>query len=156
MIAEPLSRPILTQVESSADSLVVVAEFPGHHPDQLFAYWTVPALLCRWWPQWAATEPRPGGAYHLAWPAMNWHLRGHYTVFRPGRGLFFTWQWDHELSDTSLRRVQVIFRPLSSGTRLTLIHDPYYPGEAEEETRMHHLDGWHHFLRRLQDQPPSP
>jgi uncharacterized protein YndB with AHSA1/START domain len=149
MVAEVASRTIVAQVESSADTLVVVAEFPHLTPDELFAYWTEPLLLCRWWPLWAHTEPEEGGAYHLAWPARDWHLRGRYTAFRPGRGLTFTWRWDHEGPGAIERWVQVILRPSAGGTRQTILHGPYGANTAEQDVRRSHFEGWHYFLGRL-------
>jgi uncharacterized protein YndB with AHSA1/START domain len=131
--------------------LVVSAEYSLTPPERTFAYWTQPDLLVRWWPQTAETDAQVGGHYYFAWPAMDWHLRGRYTVVEPGRRLAFTWRWDGEPSE-HIKDVEIRFEPLSSGgTRLTVTHGPYDDSTEGRETRQGHLDGWRHFLPRLSD-----
>ena len=141
----------VAQLPSGPDQLVLTIVLPHLDPAAAFACWTEPEGICRWWPQAAAITPAPGGAYHLSWPAMNWHLRGHYTIFDPGRALTFTWRWDHDPPDHPERTVTLVFAPHpAGGTRLTLIHGPYTTMPADQEERIeHHLTGWQHFLPRL-------
>jgi uncharacterized protein YndB with AHSA1/START domain len=141
----------VAQLPSGPDRLVLTIVLPHLDPAAAFACWTEPERICRWWSQAAAITPAPGGAYHLSWPAMNWHLRGHYTIFDPGRALTFTWRWDHDPPDHPERTVTLVFAPHpAGGTRLTLIHGPYTTMPADQEERIeHHLTGWQHFLPRL-------
>lgn len=141
----------ISQVPSGSDVLVVEADFPAVAARTLFDYWTQPELLRQWWPQEAEIEPEAGGAYHLSWPQMNWHLRGRYTVFAPGERLGFTWQWDDSAQEAGEREVVVIFEPMApDGTRLRLTHGRYAETPEEQELRIeHHLAGWKHFLARL-------
>ena len=140
------------QAPSPFDRLAVVAELPHISPARTFDYWTAPDLLCRWWPQEAEIHPYLGGMYHLSWPQMNWHLRGRYLSFVPGKQLAFTWKWDHDEENAPLREVSILFEPLSAdSTRLTLTHGPYTDSEDDQDVRIyHHLEGWMHFLPRLQ------
>lgn len=113
----------VTELPTDRDKLVMVAEFACISPSALFNYWVVPELLQRWWPPEAEIEPGTGGAYHLFWARMNWHLRGSYSVFDPGRALAFTWQWDHY---PVVKNVVVAFDLLNEdSTRMTLMHSPY-------------------------------
>ena len=81
---------------------------------------------------------------------MNWHLRGHYTAWEPGKRLAFTWAWDHEPATTPTT-VDITFAPNPvGGTRLTLRYGPYAPTPAGATERQGHLEGWTHFLTRLQ------
>lgn len=143
---------ILTQLPSSPEILLIEAGFPSITPDTLFRYWTEPALLTQWWPQEAEVEPRVEGAYHLIWPAMDRHLRGHYTTFEPGKKLVFSWRWDHDTPELSTREVELVFMPLpTGGTRLQLTHGRYLNTPIDQEIRIeHHLAGWQHFLPRLE------
>jgi uncharacterized protein YndB with AHSA1/START domain len=141
----------VAQLPSGPDQLVLTIVLPTLDPAAAFACWTDAERICRWWPQEAAITPAQGGDYHLAWPAMNWHLRGHYTSFDPGRALAFTWRWDHDPPDHPERTVTVTFAThLGGATRLTLTHGTYTTAPADQEERIeHHLAGWQHFLPLL-------
>lgn len=142
----------ITQVPSTNDKLVIVGEILAFPPDLLFEYWTKPDRIVKWWPTDAEIEPKLGGAYHLSWPQMNWHLRGHYMVFEPGKALTFTWRWDHDLDNSAGSEVTVTFELLpNGGTRMTIIQSPYSDSAEDQEMRIeHHLAGWEHFIRKLQ------
>ncbi|HUY76299.1 MAG TPA: SRPBCC domain-containing protein [Ktedonobacterales bacterium] len=153
---------------SGDETLGVTTVVPGCPPVRVFDYWTIPALLCQWWPQHAVVEARVGGGYTLMWPQMDWRLRGRYTIFSPGHSLAFTWAWDHDQADAAPRLVTVEFAPTTTaddaddaddadateatlGTRLTLTHGPYVGTPSDQELRIeHHLAGWRHFLPALQ------
>ncbi|GAC1457317.1 MAG: hypothetical protein PVSMB4_17250 [Ktedonobacterales bacterium] len=146
----------LAHVPTGEDRLSLIATFPRFAPGTLFDYWSVPALLQRWWPQEATIDRRVGGTYHLSWPAMDWHLRGTYTDVRRGEGLAFTWHWDHE-ADAPVTTVALKITPLApEGSQLVLIHGEFAASEVGQRTRQEHLEGWMHFLARLQSvQPPA-
>lgn len=148
-IVENATRAASYAVGEEAHLLSLTYDFPEVGPARLFAFWTRPELLCRWWPREAATDPRVGGEYRLSWPGMGWVLRGRYTEVRPGVSLGFTWRWEHEPDDVT-RDVAISFAPLGRrGTRLTLVHGPYADGPNEAALRQSHLDGWTHFLAQL-------
>jgi uncharacterized protein YndB with AHSA1/START domain len=139
----------ITQLPTGPDTLTVAAMYERSSPDELFAYWTTPALLSQWWPEQAHTDPRTGRSYDFVWPKMGWHLRGEYTAVEPSRRLVFTWRWDHE-PDTPTRTVEVLFDPVGDlGTQITVTHGTY--AEADFEERDGHLEGWTYFLTRLRD-----
>ena len=142
----------ITQIPSSSDKLVIVAEFDKLAPREVYDHWVKPKLLCAWWPQEAEIDARVGGAYHLSWPRMNWHLRGHYTCFEPGEQLAFPWKWDHDEEGTAVREVMLVFESLADrGTKLVLTHGPYTDSTEDQAVRIeHHLAGWQHFIPRLQ------
>ena len=140
----------IEELDAGHEWLRVAADLPSVGTEGLWRAWTDPDELARWWSQEAELDLRVGGAYHLGWPAMGWHLRGEYTeVARPER-LAFTWAWDHE-PDAPVRTVAIDFQPFvdGSGTRMVITHGPYGPGREEAEDRQSHLDGWRHFLERL-------
>jgi uncharacterized protein YndB with AHSA1/START domain len=94
-------------------------------------------------------EPRVGGRYRLLWPAMGWELFGHYATFEPGERLAFTWEWTHE-PELPARLVDITFEPHGDGCRVTVTHGSYGHTAVEKEDRQSHIDGWFHFLGRLQ------
>ncbi len=139
----------VTQIPSANDTLVISAQFPTCSAGKLFEYWIEPHLLRQWWPPVAEVEPRVGGAYHLSWPEMKWHLRGCYTAFEPGLKLAFTWQWEHHAFQED---VVVTFEPLGEqGTTMTIVHGPYDNSKQSQEDRQSHLDGWLYFVAKLQE-----
>ncbi len=121
----------VTEFPSGLDKAVVTATFPNCSPDSLFAYWVTPQLLTQWWPPEAEIEACLNGSYHYYWPQMQWHLRGHFTEFEPGRKLAFTWCWDHYPHTT---HVVVDFASLAeNGTHLTVMHGPYSDSGEDQE-----------------------
>ncbi len=112
-------EPTVRQVTGPASKVQFEAEFPMAAPSRLFDYLTQPDLLIQWWPQAADVEPRVGGRYQLAWPAMEWVLSGEYSEFAPGRRLAFSWQWAHQ-PELPVRQVTIAFTPAGAGTRLLL------------------------------------
>jgi uncharacterized protein YndB with AHSA1/START domain len=141
--------PDVQILPSPPDHVLIQADFSNTTPQQVFEYFIKPDLLSKWWPQQAEVDARPSGAYHLSWPGMNWHLRGVYREFVPGEKLTFTWKWDHE-PQLPERTVEVIFAPISEGTRVTIRHGTYDSSPADKDDRQSHIDGWIHFLAQLQ------
>ena len=141
------------QLPSDLTTLIFETRFPDTNTQKVFNYWTQPTLLQKWWPQEAEIEPHTGGQYHLSWPKMNWHLRGHYTSFEPGERLTFTWRWDDEVEGSYETVVDVTLESNTNGeTRMLLTHGPYAETPEEQNLRLEqHLTGWLHFLPRLQE-----
>lgn len=129
------------------------ATFPSLSPAVLFDYFTVPERLMQWWPQAAEVEPRAGGRYRLLWPAMDWELFGHYRVYERAQRLAFSWQWKHE-PNLPMREVDITFAPEGDGSRLAITHGTYTDSEVDQGDRQSHIDGWQHFLSRLQELVP--
>ena len=138
----------VAHIPSTLDKAIVVGMFPTCSPDRLFDYWITPPLLTQWWPPEAEIEPYIHSSYHFTWPQMQWHLRGHFTAFDPGRKLTFTWQWDHYPHTTN---VIVDFEPLANGdTKLTVTHGDYSDSKEDQEARQGHIEGWLYFMGKLQ------
>jgi uncharacterized protein YndB with AHSA1/START domain len=140
---------MLEQIPTPDDKVVIEATYAGVKPEELFRYLVEPQLLTQWWPPQAETDPQMGGAYHLQWPNMDWHLRGHYNLYEPPHRLGFTWQWDHE-PEIPTRHVSMDIDPHDGGTKLTVTHGFYNASPRDREERQGHIDGWTHFLGRLQ------
>ena len=144
---------VVMQLPSGNEILVVKVELPSSTPETVFDYWTRPSLIEQWWPPHAEVQPEVGGTYHFSWPTRNWHLRGVYTSFEPGKKLAFTWRWDHDPDDVMEREVAIVLEPLvNGGTSLVLTHGSYANTKADQELRVdQHLIGWSHFMPILQD-----
>ncbi len=145
------NQPRLVQVETASDRIAILAEFPHTSPEKLFEFWTKPELLKKWWPPVVELQAGSGGAYHFSWPSQNWHLRGRFTDFEKGKSLALSWKWDHESFEPTVVRLK--FEPTGNGgTKLTLHHGDYASSAEGKKTRDEHVEGWMHFLHRLQTQ----
>ncbi len=141
---------VVMQLPSETDRLIVSIDLAVLDCASAFACWVDPHLLMQWWPPQAEVAPHVGGRYHLAWPKMDQHLRGVYTVFDLPHQLTFTWKWDHDPETTLPIEVNLTFEPITTGTRLTLVQGLYGPSKSDQQLRIeHHLAGWSHFLPRL-------
>ena len=117
-------------------------------PERLFALWTEPAELAKWWGpegyttpgcamdvraggRWRTTMRRPDGTEHT--------VSGIYRTIDPPRRVVFTWGWD---DDAGLRghetEVTVTFEPVPGGTRMVLTQHAF----ADKDGRDRHAHGW--------------
>src|SRR4051794_14517144 len=119
----------------SDESLVQLTRVLRAPPAKVFAAWTEPALLERWWTGvggWveakAEVDLRLGGRYHLSMRDERGALHGvvgTYTQIAPAERLGFTWTWENDPpvmhgSEGSL--VDLALREEADGTRLSLTH----------------------------------
>jgi uncharacterized protein YndB with AHSA1/START domain len=138
-----------TQLPNAADRMVVTADLLHLSPRAAFSCFTQPEQLARWWPPSAEVDPRLDGRFRMMWPSMGWELFGQFTAFEPDNHLAFTWQWVHR-PELPGRVVEVVFAPAGDGCRVTVTHGAYGNSEVEQADRQSHVDGWLHFLGRLQ------
>ncbi len=134
-------------VPTSADRLIVCEEFDGVSPAELFRYWIEPELLCSWWPAVATVEPVVGGVYRLEWPKIGMTLYGSVLALSPGEHFAFSWTWTAECEWLPLR-VDIWFAATETGTKIGVEHGPFGPDDAKDRADI--LDGWTHFLGKLQ------
>lgn len=134
---------------ASLDHILLRGEFPGFTPLLLFEHWTTPVLITKWWAEAAEIDPRPEGKYRLSFNGGKQHLRGKYTDVQPGEALAFTWKWEHEPAMPE-REVVLNFTAQDKGALLTLWQGTYGATEPELQERQSHVEGWQHFLNRLE------
>jgi uncharacterized protein YndB with AHSA1/START domain len=117
-------------------------------PEVLFALWTEPAQLLRWWAPDGyettvhALDTQPGGRWRTTLhrsgsPALA--LSGVYRVVEPPNRLAFSWAWE----DSSGARgheteVTVTFEATPGGTRLVLMQARFESRQARDG----HNNGW--------------
>jgi uncharacterized protein YndB with AHSA1/START domain len=105
--------------------------------DRVFAYFTDPDLLARWFcpnpelPTSCDLDVRPGGAWRIV--MGDWVVGGSYVEVEPPHRLVFTFDWDHD--DDPPTTVTVEITPTVDGTRLVLAHE-----EADDDGG--HEEGW--------------
>jgi uncharacterized protein YndB with AHSA1/START domain len=133
-----------------------IKRFINAPPDRVYAAWTDPAQLKRWFgPESVEThdfvaDVRVGGKYR--WDLSNAEgekmtARGEYRELQPGRKIVFTWQWDDD--ETWENHISIVTVELSGrdgGTELRLIHEQL-PNEASRDG---HTGGWNSALNKLE------
>ncbi|MGQ0573343.1 MAG: SRPBCC family protein [Pseudonocardia sp.] len=128
-------------------------------PERVFAAWTEPEVLRRWWaagPDWSCTsvetDVRVGGRYRLAMtgPGTGEHVvGGEYLEVQPPHRLVYTWAWegaDAAGGGPPTTLVAVEFRPEAGGGTTVVVTHTGFPGPAERDQ---HATGWAACLANL-------
>jgi glutathione S-transferase len=124
-------------------------------PEPLFALWTEPAQLVKWWapegyqPSVDVLDPRSAGRWRVTMCKADGHEVATSGVFRivdPPHRLSFTWAWEdasgirgHETE------VTVTFEAAPGGTRLVLVQQRFDAKVARDG----HRSGWSAALDRM-------
>jgi uncharacterized protein YndB with AHSA1/START domain len=124
-------------------------------PERVFAAWTEPQLLKRWWGPVGSTivaaevDLRVGGRYRLGIQQPSapepYFVSGAYQVIEPPHKLVFTWRWENPAMDIGDSLVSLEFRPKGKKTQLQLTHERL----PTPETRLRHQEGWLSILENL-------
>ncbi len=119
-------------------------------PERLYAAWTEPAILNRWFcpnpdvPLEVTADVVVGGAYRVDMGDGRYVAEGVYTALEPGRLVELTWRWTTE-DGAPTSRVRVELTPDGAGTRLVLTHTDL----ADADDVAGHREGWELQLGRL-------
>jgi uncharacterized protein YndB with AHSA1/START domain len=121
--------------------------------EKVFAAWTEPAALKRWWGPGPVSCPeahvdlREGGTYRLANllvdGSITW-ISGRFERIRVPEELVYTWNVSTVPGEPTL--VRVLFLPHPDGTELVLTHERF----ALETVRDMHLQGWGACIDKLE------
>jgi uncharacterized protein YndB with AHSA1/START domain len=124
-------------------------------PEVLFALWTEPAQLLRWWapegyePSVHSLDTRPGGGWRITLRRPDGGviaMSGVYRVVEPPRRLAFTWAWEDENGARGHETdVTVSFEATPGGTRLMLLQQRF----ESKHARDNHNVGWSSCFDRL-------
>jgi len=139
----------------AADRVLRLERLIAATPERLFALWTDPEQLVKWWgpdgyqvPDYAL-DVRPGGRWRTTVHAADGAIKtvsGVYRAIEKPRRLVFTWAWH---GDDGARghetEITVTFEPVPGGTRLTLVQRAF----EGKEVRDRHVWGWSSSLDRL-------
>lgn len=121
-------------------------------PERLFAAWTRPDQLRKWWGppgghcEDAQLDVRVAGAYRLDNRTANGELitiSGTFTEVNPPATIAYTWQVDPGPAHREF--VTVSFTACDGGTNVVIRHDQI----ADDATRREHARGWDSCLDRL-------
>lgn len=117
----------------------------GAPPAEVFAAWTDPDLLGRWFApgemsaRVSELDARPGGRFRVEMhhPSGVVHtVAGAYREVQPNQRLVFTWAWEGEAAPETT--VTVELRPVGDGTELVLTHEGFPTRDLAEQ----HTHGW--------------
>ncbi|MFP3464590.1 SRPBCC family protein [Leifsonia sp. SIMBA_070] len=138
--------------EREATSSVAIRHHFDAAPGVVWAAWTEPRLVRRWWGSdpggqvtSLALDVCPGGEFTISFedPGGEQHTSfGEYLVVEPLAELVFTWSWASEPGNTS--RVSVLFRPTGSGTEMRFVH-----GDLRGESQHDYEPGWRRTFSKL-------
>ena len=140
------------QLAETKPSLVIRRRIAAS-PQKIFAAWTQPEKIMRWWGTKdattlrAETDLKPGGRYAVGFrtPDGEEHnVGGVYREIVPDRKLVFTWAWRSTPERESL--VTILIEPDGAGAWLTLRHEQFFDMTA----RNNHEGGWNSSLDRLE------
>jgi uncharacterized protein YndB with AHSA1/START domain len=132
---------------SSADISLIVRRVIAASPEVVFAAWTEPDHLKRWWgPSWiecthAEVDLRIGGRYRLANRDTEGHviwITGTFGLVDPPRKLVYDWAHEPVTEHSEITRVTVRFEPRARATEVIVIHERF----ATEASRERHGIGW--------------
>jgi uncharacterized protein YndB with AHSA1/START domain len=131
-----------------ADTELRVERLIPAPPERVFALWTEPEQLVKWWgPEGyqvpaIAMDVRPGGSWRttmIGTDGVTRTVSGVYRAIEPPRRLVMTWGW---LDDKGGRghetEITVTFAPAPGGTKLVLLQKEF----ATKSERDGHNVGW--------------
>jgi uncharacterized protein YndB with AHSA1/START domain len=141
-------------VNEAIAATLVVRRMIRATPDRLFAFWTEPEHLVRWWGPNGASCPkaevdlRPGGSYRIgnrfADGNVLWIAGVFEVVERPHR-LIYTWRLESASASASSERVDVSFEWRGDLTEVVVTHERI----ASATARTSHERGWNGCLDGL-------
>lgn len=121
---------------------------------RVFAAWTEPDILKKWWgppgciTHSVAVDLQVGGHYRFVMqfpPEKVFHIFGVYREIQPSEKLVFTWQCDLEALDIGESVVTVHFFEHGASTEVVLVHERIPSLEA----RTNFEQGWHAHFGKL-------
>jgi uncharacterized protein YndB with AHSA1/START domain len=140
-----MNRPPNDSATTKLAATLVVRRRINATRERLFAAWTQPELLVRWWGPQGVTCPtaeidlRVGGTYRLAnqFPdgTVVW-IAGVFEVIEPPSRLTYTWKLESQTGPPE--RVTVCFETRGATTEVVVTHERI----PDDAVRTSHKRGW--------------
>lgn len=135
-------------ISNEAETTLRLERLIPMQPEALFAMWTEPAQLVKWWvpegyePSVDSLDTRPGGHWRVSMRRSDGGTittSGVYRIVDPPHRLSFTWAWE-DATGVRGQETEVIvnFEATPGGTRLMLLQQHF----AEKDARDSHNRGW--------------
>ena len=119
--------------------------FINCRPQILFGFFTDPKKMVRWMGRHILLEPRIGGSYRIDVNGQD-IAKGEYLEIVPYEKIVMSWGWENlEILPPGSSTLEFRLIPKDSGTLLVLTHY-----NLPEEKVQSHLEGWTHYMARLQ------
>ena len=144
-IKDLMNEPPSDSLPGKLPAALVVRRRINATAERLFAAWTRPELLVRWWgPQGvecpaAEIDLRVGGSYRIAnrFPdgTLVW-IAGVFEAIEPPHRLTYTWSLESQ--EGSVERVTVCFEAHGASTEVVVTHERI----QSEAARTSHERGW--------------
>ena len=142
----------LVKFQTLSDSAIKAEIELKAPPDKVYAMWTQPELLVKWFGPRADGRLQVdhfdccvGGRYDVTMIFADGdrvQLVGTYQELNPPKKIVFTWQWTDRPTLSNETLVTVDLTPSAVGTDLTLTHERFLSTEA----RNNHRQGWEPLL----------
>jgi len=142
-------------MSEASDTTLRLERLIASPPEILFALWTKPVHLLRWWapdgyePVVEALEAKPGGRWRIILRRADGGevaTSGIYRIVEPPRRLTFTWAWEDESGARGHEtEVVVSFEAAPGGTRVVLLQRRF----ESKQVRDNHTVGWSSAFDRL-------
>jgi uncharacterized protein YndB with AHSA1/START domain len=123
-------------------------------PERVFAAWTTPEALKRWWcpagwhPADMSIDLHVGGRYQFSMQresgAQVITVRGQFLEVEPAGRLIYTWQWEGAFLGMPETQVTIDFRAVAGGTEIALRQEP-----IDLRVCGQHLSGWLDAFHRI-------
>lgn len=132
-------------------TLIVERTFTGLPVRLLWKAWREDWHLQGWWPEEVRMNFRVGGQLCWSWPSLGVELRGRFLEIQTEKLLAFTWTWGHDPEDFPIHTtIRFLEEDEQLSTRLRIEQRAFVEDEdGEAVARL--LEGWEHFLTRLED-----
>jgi uncharacterized protein YndB with AHSA1/START domain len=141
--------------EETAERTVILQRLLAAPPDQVFAAWTDPELVVRWFgPEGFSTsnvtiEPRVGGRWANTMTSpdgKSFESSGEFREFVPGERLVIFDEGKGEPMNGHATKITVSFTPAGDGTVMQLVHGVFKTVEMRDEC----VRGWTSTFNRLE------
>lgn len=119
--------------------------FINCRPQILFGFFTDPEKMVRWMGRHILLEPRIGGSYRIDVNGQD-IAKGEYLEIVPYEKIVMSWGWENlKILPPGSSTLEFLLIPKDSATLLVLTHY-----NLPQEKVQSHLDGWIHYMTRLQ------
>jgi uncharacterized protein YndB with AHSA1/START domain len=117
-------------------------------PDRVYAAFTDPVELVKWFPDKAEISPKKGGGFRLSW-RNGYTMRGKVLSVEPAKKLQLAWVDRFEGGKVFETEARFTFTKKGKGTQLALTHRGFKSGKRWVALYGGIQSGWAYYLTNL-------